>query len=49
MIKRGCRFMVMAPAEMTTDVPEQRHMKKDPKTDWDKRARGLGGKLSSCG
>jgi alpha-glucosidase len=49
MIKRGCRFMVMAPTEMTTDVPEQRHMKKDPKTDWDKRARGLGGKLSSCG
>ena len=38
MIKRGCRFMVMAPTEMTTDVPEQRHMKNDPKTDWDKRA-----------
>jgi alpha-glucosidase len=49
MIKRGCRFMVMAPTEMTTDVPEQRHMKNDSKTDWDKRARGLGGKLSSCG
>ena len=49
MIKRGCRFMVMASSEMTTDVPEQRHMKNDPKTDWDKRARGLGGKLSSCG
>src|SRR5438067_10128403 len=49
MIKSGCRFMVMAPTEMTTDVPEQRHMKNDPKTDWDKRARGLGGKLSSCG
>ena len=41
--------MVMAPTEMTTDVPEQRHMKDDPKTNWDKRARGLGGKLSSCG
>jgi hypothetical protein len=49
MIKRGCRFMVMATNEMTTDVPEQRHLKNDPKTDWDKRARGLGGKLSSCG
>jgi alpha-glucosidase len=34
---------------MTTDVPEQRHLKNDPKTDWDKRARGLGGRLSSCG
>jgi alpha-glucosidase len=49
MIKCGCRFMVMAPTEMTTDVPEQRYMKNDPKTNWDKRARGLGGKLSSCG
>ncbi len=49
MIKRNCRFMVMAPTEMTTDVPEQRHMKNDPKTDWDRRARGLGGRLSSCG
>jgi len=41
--------MVMAPTEMTTDVPEQRRLKNDPRTDWDKRARGLGGKLSSCG
>jgi hypothetical protein len=49
MIKAGCRFMVMAPSEMTTDVPEQRRLKNDPKTNWDKRARGLGGKLSSCG
>jgi alpha-glucosidase len=49
MIKANCRFMVMAPTEMTTDVPEQRHMKNDPKTNWDQRARGLGGKLSSCG
>ncbi len=46
MIADGCRFMVMAPTEMTTDVPEQRHMNK---AYWDRRARGLGGKLSSCG
>jgi alpha-glucosidase len=46
MIKAGCRFMVMAPTEMTTDVPEQRHVNK---AYWDRRARGLGGKLSSCG
>src|SRR5438552_7841736 len=32
MIKRGCRFMVMAPTEMTTDVAEQRHLKNDPNT-----------------
>ena len=43
------RFVVMAPTEMTTDVPEQRHLKKDPKTNWDTRARGLGGKITSCG
>jgi alpha-glucosidase len=49
LIKAGCRFMVMAPTEMTTDVPEQRRLKDDPKTNWDKRARGLGGRLSSCG
>lgn len=49
MARRGVRFVVMAPTEMTTDVPEQRHLKNDPKTDWDKRARGLGGKVTSCG
>jgi hypothetical protein len=49
LIDSGCRFMVMAPTEMTTDVPEQRRLKNDTKTNWDRRARGLGGKLSSCG
>jgi hypothetical protein len=49
LIDSGCRFMVMAPTEMTTDVPEQRRLKNDPKTNWDRRARGLGGRLSSCG
>ena len=49
LVKNRCRFVVMAPTEMTTDVPEQRHMKNDPKTDWDKRARGLGGRITSCG
>lgn len=45
--KKNCRFVVMAPTEMTTDVPEQRNMK--PKDYWDKRARGLGGRVTSCG
>jgi alpha-glucosidase len=49
LIKSKCRFTIMAPTEMTTDVPEQRHMKNDKKTDWDKRARGLGGRITSCG
>jgi len=45
--KRGVRFVVMAPTEMTTDVPEQRNM--TPRDYWDKRARGLGGRITSCG
>ncbi len=45
--KSKCRFVVMSPREMTTDVPEQRNMK--PKDYWDKRARGLGGRITSCG
>lgn len=47
LIKANCRFTVMAPDEMTTDVPEQRNM--TPKEFWDRRARGLGGKVTSCG
>ena len=47
LIKNNCRFTVMAPDEMTTDVPEQRNM--TPKDYWDRRARGLGGKVTSCG
>jgi xylan 1,4-beta-xylosidase len=42
MIKRRVRFVVMAPTEMTTDVPEQSHMDKKY---WDRRARGLGGRI----
>lgn len=47
LVKSRCRFVVMAQTEMTTDVPEQRNM--TPKDYWDKRARGLGGRITSCG
>ena len=47
LVKANCRFTVMAPDEMTTDIPEQRNMM--PKEDWDRRARGLGGRITSCG
>ena len=47
MIQRDVYFVVMAPDEMTTDVPEQRDMQ--PKDYWDRRARGLGGRVCSCG
>ena len=40
LIKNKVRFAVMAPSEMTTDIPE--HSNLTPKQYWDKRARGLG-------
>jgi alpha-glucosidase len=50
MIKSKVRLVVMAPTEMTTDLPEQRGM--TPKDYWDRRARGLGGSkrkpVASC-
>jgi alpha-glucosidase len=50
MIQNRVRLVVMAPTEMTTDVPEQRGM--TPKDYWDRRARGLGGSrrkpVASC-
>ena len=50
MIENKVRLVVMAPTEMTTDVPEQRGM--TPKDYWDRRARGLGGSrrrpVASC-
>jgi len=47
LVEAGVRVVVMAPTELTTDVPEQRGMK--PKDYWDQRARGLGGRITSCG
>lgn len=40
MIKQKVRLAVMAPKELTTDIPE--HSDLTPKDYWDKRARGLG-------
>ncbi len=45
--KNGVRVVVMAHNEYTTDVPEQADW--DRKEYWDKRARGMGGQISSCG
>lgn len=41
------RIVVMASTEYTTDLPEQADWK--PKEHWDRRARGMGGKIGSCG
>lgn len=40
LIRGKVRFAVMAPTEMTTDIPE--HSDLTPKEYWDRRARGLG-------
>ncbi len=36
-------MIVMSKDEVTTDIPEYAYLKDDPDTDWDQRARGLGG------
>lgn len=49
---RNTYMIVMAESEMTTDIPEYAYLKNDPNTNWDQRARGLGGNdwypYSSC-
>jgi cyclophilin family peptidyl-prolyl cis-trans isomerase len=42
---RGVRMVIMAHNEYTTDIPEQANM--TPKDYWDRRARGLGGRIIS--
>jgi cyclophilin family peptidyl-prolyl cis-trans isomerase len=46
MASNRARLVVMAHNEYTTDIPEQANQA--PKVFWDRRARGLGGRLSSC-
>lgn len=52
MARNGAKMVVMAKDEVTTDVPEHAYLKADTVTNWDVRARGLGGDLydptSSC-
>lgn len=47
--ENGQYFGVMAEDEVTTDLPEYVDLKNDPVTDWDTRARGLGGFPFSSG
>ena len=44
---RGAYVGIMSRDEVTTDIPEHAHLANDPNTDWDQRARGLGGTLSN--
>ncbi len=49
LVDAGCHYSIIAEEEGQTDLPEYAHMRNDPKTDWNKRARGLGGKYTSGG
>lgn len=40
---------IMAATELTTDIPEYRHLKDDPDFDWDGETRGLGGLPTTAG
>jgi predicted metalloprotease with PDZ domain len=47
--KAGSHYSIIGETEGQTDLPEYWDMKNDPKTDWNKRARGLGGLTTSGG
>jgi PKD repeat protein len=46
MISYRARIGIMGKNEVTTDIPEHAFLANDPNTDWDKRARGLGGTVA---
>lgn len=46
MITGGAYVGIMATDEVTTDIPEHAFLKADTATDWDQRARGLGGTVA---
>lgn len=49
MVKRKSHYSIIAFEEGQTDLPEYADMRNDPNTDWNKRARGLGGDITSGG
>ena len=49
LVKAGSHYSIIAATEGQTDLPEYADLRNDPKTDWNKRARGLGGLVTSGG
>lgn len=47
MVKEESRYIIIAQDEEVTDIPDYAHL--EPKSYWDQRARGFGGKSISCG
>jgi alpha-glucosidase len=49
LVEAGCHYSIIAEEEGQTDLPEYADLRNDPKMDWNKRARGLGGQYTSGG
>lgn len=49
MAKQGSYYIILGKEEGQTDPPEYSYLREDKKTDWNKRARGLGGLVTSGG
>src|SRR5579871_1794698 len=49
LVKAHSHYSIIAAVEGQTDLPEYWNLKNDPNTDWNKRARGLGGRNTSGG
>jgi alpha-glucosidase len=49
LVAAGCHYSIIGEKEGQTDLPEYANLRKDPNMDWNKRARGLGGKYTSGG
>jgi alpha-glucosidase len=49
LVKAGSHYSIIAATEGQTDLPEYADLRNDPRTDWNKRARGLGGFDTSGG
>lgn len=49
LVRRGSHYSIIAFEEGQTDLPEYADLRNDPNMDWNKRARGLGGRTTSGG
>lgn len=47
LVDEGFRYIIIAHDEQVTDIPDYAHM--EPKAFWNQRARGFGGRTTSCG
>lgn len=47
LVDEGFRYIIIAHEEQVTDIPQYAHMQ--PKEFWNQRARGFGGRTTSCG